>query len=336
MIVVDPRWSGSHGIARFAREVVSRLPWAVAVARLPASPTSPLDVVSPWRLPLRSTDVVYSPGFNAGVSRARQVVTLHDLIHLDEAAERSAAKTLYYDLVVKPVVERAGIVLTVSGTSKRRIQRWLGVQSHVDVVDIGNGCSDAFLEQPSTEPPAENRFLYVGNLKPHKNVDVIFGALARRPDHTLTLVTSDHDRAAALAERHGVRAQVRFLSGLRDDDLAALYRKHDAVLMPSKLEGFGLPALEALAAGRRVGYSSVCESVDEIVGTEGVAVAHEDDPEEWAQAMDSLLAAGASRIAAVAGWRDRYRWNRVAARVEAALAPLAPGPARLRVGGASG
>lgn len=321
VIVVDARWRGRHGIARFANEIVPRLEWRSMAARTPSSPTSPLDVVAPWRFSLSSSDIVYSPGFNAGATRARQVLTLHDLIHLDEPAERSTAKSAYYDLVVKPVVKRAGVVLTVSRTSQDRIRQWLGETSRVDVVDVGNGCSTVFAELPRTAPPASGSFLYVGNLKPHKNVEVLFGALATRPDYRLTLVTGDRERADALAEQHGVAGRLVVRQGLTDRELASLYQAHDAVVLPSRLEGFGLPALEALAAGRRVGYSATCASVKEIVGDQGVAV-QANRIDEWADAMDGLLAAGPSTIADSDRWQDRYRWDGVARRVTEALATL--------------
>ncbi|RIX26607.1 glycosyltransferase family 4 protein [Amnibacterium setariae] len=317
MIVVDGRWTGRHGIARFAGEVVARLPWAAEV-RADVPPTSPRDVLSTWRLRLGRQDVVYSPGFNAGLTRARQILTLHDLIHLDEPAERSKAKEAYYEAVVRPAVRRAGIVLTVSETSKARIETWLGPSSRVEVVEVGNGCAPAFLGG-STPPPGRGRFLYVGNLKPHKNVEVLFRSLALRTANRLTLVTADVHRAEALAQRHGVVDRVEVRSGLTDAELAEVYRRHDAVLMPSLLEGFGLPALEAVASGRRVGYSSGCASVAEIVGGEGVAVGSAGDAEEWAQAMDRLLEAGPSSVAADPAWRDRYDWGSVSRRVERAV-----------------
>lgn len=319
MIVVDDRWLGRHGIARFSSEVLPRLHGASMLRARPKSPTSPLDVLSPTRLRFRRDDVLYSPGFNAGVTRARQVLTLHDLIHLDEPAERSKSKTLYYDLVVRPAVRRAGVVLTVSGTSQARIRDWLGEDSRVDVIDVGNGCSEVFLQRAAIAPSGAGRFLYVGNLKPHKNVEVLFKALAMRPDYRLTLLTGDGDRSEELAVLHGVTDRVQVRHGLDDDALAALYQEHDALLMPSRLEGFGLPALEALAVGRRVGYSSVCASVDEIVGAEGVAVRAALDAGEWASAMDHLLAAGPSRIADASEWQARYRWDGVAQRVGDAL-----------------
>ncbi|MGN6445477.1 glycosyltransferase family 4 protein [Amnibacterium sp.] len=318
MIVVDSRWRGQHGIARFAGEVVPRLPWRAARATTPTSPTSPLDVLSPWRFALGAHDVVYTPGFNAGVTRARQVLTLHDLIHLDEPAERSRAKALYYETVVKPAVRRAGVVLTVSATSKRRIEQWIG-SGGVEVVDVGNGCSPSFLDGPQVAPPAAGRFLYVGNLKPHKHVEVLFQALARRPGYSLTLVTGDGERALALADEVDVVPRVTIRSGLTDAELAELYRAHDGVLLSSRLEGFGLPALEAIATGRRVGFSAGCASVAEIVGDEGVSVTDDGDAEAWAAAMDGLLAAGATLVGDSAAWRGRYEWDAVAHRVAVVL-----------------
>ena len=148
MIYVDDRSAGAHGIARFSREVVSRLP--AGVRRLPVRglATAPFDCVRPGRWRPSSRDVVYVPGPNAGVARALQLLTVHDLIHLHEG---SRLKTLYYERVVAPRILRAGKVLTVSETSRAAISDWLGRRAgHVEVDVVGNGCSEAF--GPPTTP----------------------------------------------------------------------------------------------------------------------------------------------------------------------------------------
>ena len=176
MLYVDQRWSGNHGIGRFSYEVCSRLPYAYEWLTDDGSPVSPFDVMTPARLRLTSKDTVYSPGYNAGISRATQLVTLHDLIHLEGRGARSVFQRAYYERVVRPTVERAGSVFTVSNTSARVIQDWL-TNKDVHVVNVGNGCSEVFT--PEGDLPLEPRpyFLYVGNLKSHKNFDVVLRAL---------------------------------------------------------------------------------------------------------------------------------------------------------------
>jgi glycosyltransferase involved in cell wall biosynthesis len=318
-IVVDERWGGEHGIGRFAAEVVARLdvPWTALGGG--GSPTSVLDVLSVRRAKVPAASVLYSPGFNAGLTLARQILTIHDLIHLQIPSEKSFAKGLYYNQVVKRAIKRAGVVMTVSATSARAIADWVASPG-VDVVVVGCGRSQAFaLEGPSAsfEKPT---FLYVGNLKPHKNVDVLFAALALRPDYSLVVVTSDVDQAEAAVAAVGLIGQVTIRTGVSDDELAALYRGAAGALQPSVLEGFGLPVLEAMACGTRVASWAGCESVQEIRSDTGVTVQSTTNADEWARAMDTLVEQSAEGpLVMPAAWNELYSWDGVGERVSAVL-----------------
>jgi glycosyltransferase involved in cell wall biosynthesis len=313
MLLVDRRWRGTHGIARFAQEVVARLPLTFTDLRGPSDALSPLDLLNPYRLRLRPGDTLYTPGFNAGLTVARQVLTLHDLIHLDDPHERSTAKRLYYDRIVRPAVRRARVVLTVSPTSQRVVRSWIA-DDRVDVVDVGNGCAEVFFSSAEIPPPSPNAFAYVGNLKPHKNPRVAFEAIARLPDATLTVVTHDADAARALAAEAGITSRTRVVSGCTDAELRDIYAGSVALLLPSLSEGFGLPAVEAIAVGRPVVHWAGCEPVSYIVGAHGIAVDDAHDAEAWAAALQRL-ATGSTSSVRPDGWRARYSWDAVAGRV---------------------
>jgi glycosyltransferase involved in cell wall biosynthesis len=318
-VVVDERWGGEHGIGRFATEVVSRLAIAWRPLGGTGSPTSVLDVLSLRRARLTASDVVYSPGFNAGVTLARQVLTIHDLIHLQIPSEKSFAKTCYYNLVVKNAIKRAGIVMTVSTTSARAIADWLGAPG-VEIVIVGCGRSAAFAVAGAAAVFARPTFLYVGNLKPHKNVDVLFKALAQRPDYDLIVVTSDVDHAESAIAAAGLTGRASIRTGVSDDELASLYRGGAGALQPSVLEGFGLPVLEAMSCGTRVASWAGCESVQEIRSNTGVTVHSATDAGEWADAMDRLVAqSNAGPLEMPAEWNELYSWNGVGERVSAAI-----------------
>ena len=112
---MDGRWSGLHGIGRYASEVIGRMGtgYAITSTRVPAA--SRLD---PWWLQRKlrhlDADMFFSPGFNVAASRLPQVVVIHDLIHLRIPEESSRLKTIYYERLVKPVILRTGAVVTVS------------------------------------------------------------------------------------------------------------------------------------------------------------------------------------------------------------------------------
>lgn len=94
---------------------------------------------------------------------------MHDLIHLEVQAERSFAKSLYYDFVVKTALNNAALVFTVSEYSRERILNWSGVAPD-KVVCVGNGVDTVFAPE-GERWRARPYLLYVGNQKPHKNVE---------------------------------------------------------------------------------------------------------------------------------------------------------------------
>lgn len=316
LVRVDDRWSGEHGIGRFATEVVRRLRVSWTPLGGGSSPTSPVDVFNPRRWALKPTDVVYSPGFNAGLTRARQLLNIHDLIHLQIKTERSVLKTLYYNVVVRWAVRRAGVVMTDSLASSQAIRTWIR-KPDVDIVVVGCGRSEAFVpdgDRVSFERPT---FVYVGNMKPHKNFPVLLEALALRPEYDLVVVSQDSSTASAHIEAYGLSDRATIQSGVSDADLAKIYRGASGVLQPSLLEGFGLPALEGMSCGTRVAHWVGCESVAEICAGQGIGVTSATGATEWADALDALVAgAGEGQLQMDAAWQELYTWDRVAENVD--------------------
>lgn len=319
-IVIDTSWHGRHGISRFSAEVLRRVHVPRRFATSGASPASPADIVASWRMRLHRNDVVYTPGFNAGVTRARQVLTLHDLIHLEDGDEKSLAKRTYYERLVRPAVRRAGTVLTVSETSRRAIRTWLR-DDDVEVVNVGNGCSELFFE-PTSSTRSRTDILYVGNLKHHKNPAPIFAAIKLVPQARLTVVTSDTDGVTALARAHGIEDRVRTVGDCSDRELRELYAASTALVIPSLREGFGLPAVEALAVGTPVIHWEGCESVAEIVGKHGVSINDAFDPRAWADGIEAALR-GHVWTGRPDGWAERWSWDGVARRIDRSLRTVA-------------
>src|SRR4249919_127259 len=127
-MLADHRWLGAHGIGRFAGELLSRLPELHPVSAS-WGPLHPLDPVRlSWVLWRLRPKVYFSPGFNPPLwSSVPFVFTLHDLIHLHFPAEASLTKQVYYRRVVRPAMQRAYRVLTVSMYAKQEILAWARV-----------------------------------------------------------------------------------------------------------------------------------------------------------------------------------------------------------------
>ena len=233
------------------------------------------------------------------------VVTIHDLIHLRNP---NPLARLYAKQMIGRAVRRSRRVLTVSETVKREIVSTFGcADEHVLVTP--NGVGAPFSE---SGPAAEGRyFLYVGNDKPHKNVDVLIDAFARIDGASLVLT-------GGAFERFKSRERVVVTGFVDDAELAALYRGAIALVIPSREEGFGLPALEAMASGCAVITSNAAALV-ELTGDAALHV--EPDATSLAEAMmriasdESLRSTLASRGIARA---KEFTWTRCAELTRAA------------------
>jgi glycosyltransferase involved in cell wall biosynthesis len=121
--------------------------------------------------------------------------------------------------------------------------------------------------------------LYVGNVKPHKNVERLIDAFAQvrqaGMDHLKLLVIGDEiTRYAGLrraVHRNKLHGHVRFLGYLPTETLAILYRLAGVFVFPSLYEGFGLPPLEAMATGTPVVTSNI-SSLPEVAGDAAILV----------------------------------------------------------------
>jgi glycosyltransferase involved in cell wall biosynthesis len=206
-------------------------------------------------------DVFHAPHYVVPFTRVPLVVTIHDLIHLHQPM-RNPLAPLYARAMLRRAVRRARCVLTVSEAVKVQLEAELGA---TNVIVTPNGV---------TMPPAMNDgsadfFLYVGNDKPHKNVDALVAAFTRvraeLPDARLVL-------AGGAFERFRGRGGIDARGFVGDDELASLYRSAIALVMPSLEEGFGLPAAEAMAHGT----AAITSNAPALVEVTGDAALHVD------------------------------------------------------------
>jgi glycosyltransferase involved in cell wall biosynthesis len=325
--LVDGRWFGPTGIGRFARELVARLP-GIDLLEGGLRRLHPLEPV--WLsgvLAHRRPSAYLSPGFNPPRwSPVPFAFTIHDLIHLRFPAEATAVRRAYYELVVRPAAHRARCVLTVSEHSRRDILEWSGL-SEDRVVVVGCGVGDAFCPIGPVRSLGRPHLICVSNRFPHKNLPRLIAAFARARldrDLLLVLVTAPDRALRRVVAELGIGDRVEFRGGVDDGELAALYRGAVAAVCPSLFEGFGLPALEAMACGTAV----VCSdrtSIPEVVGPAGLYI----DPGD-----EESIAGGLERIASDRALRVRlsreglaraglFSWDGVASRVAGVLDRLA-------------
>jgi glycosyltransferase involved in cell wall biosynthesis len=236
------------------------------------------------------------------------VVTIHDLIFLRHPQAFHPLKRLYLTALTGWSARHAAHVIAVSDSTRQDVLDLLGVPPE-RVTTVHNGVSERFV--PASDE-AKRDFLdrhgvtgrvvlYVGTLEPRKNLTVLlqsFASFAGKPgmeDVTLVIGGSKgwyYDEIFATAERLGLAAggRVRFLGRVPDDDLPLWYNVATVFAYPSLYEGFGLPALEAMACGTPVVVSST-PALLEVVGDAGIIAAPEDTG-GWAAALERLLAGG--------------------------------------------
>ncbi|HEY6873539.1 MAG TPA: glycosyltransferase family 1 protein [Geobacteraceae bacterium] len=322
-IYFDSRWLGAHGIGRYASEVLKRL-GSTTQLMAALSPTHPLDVMYlTFKVVTRHGSVWYSPGYNAPLFRLRRYVfTIHDLNHIDIAANSSALKRLYYQIVLRRACRRAARVLTVSEFSRRRIIEWSGVDP-ARVVNVGNGVSADFSVSVAPYRPGYPYLLSIGNRKGHKNELRLLKAFATaKIDASIKLLFSgpSSGELLELASEAGVSDRIVFLGRIEERALPSIYRGAIALAFPSLYEGFGLPVLEAMASGIPV-ITSNTTALPEVAGDAAILV----DPENVAAIADAigqivhdetlrtnLTVKGLERVRA-------FSWDSVAYKVKAVL-----------------
>ncbi len=223
------------------------------------------------------------------------VVTLHDAIaeHFPEMIFPDWKGRLFWTLKVKLALWQCQRVMTVSQAAKAEITQYIGVKdSLIDVISeapdqifqkIDNPDLCLQMRQRLNLPLDGRLIVYVGGLAPHKNLHgLLEGFVLARKSAALNdvhiVLVGDYDGAGfhsnysslrQLATDERLNGYVHFPGFISDEDLVLLYNDALAAAMPSFSEGFGLPAVEAMACGTPV-LSSDKGSLPEVVGDSGI------------------------------------------------------------------
>jgi len=253
------------------------------------------QITLPLRVP-RRTGVFWSPHYNVPLAwRGRLVVTIHDLAHLALPEFVSGPhRRAYARFMFRQVSRSADAIMTDSEFTRSEFERLVGIgRAAPVVVHLGVG-REWFEIPPSPAPHPRPYLLYVGNVKPHKNLVRLLEAFGRLPsslDCDLLLVgKNDGFRGADTAVRSaairlGPRVQ---LVGAVSQGLLKRYVAHtEALVLPSLYEGFGLPPLEAMACGRPT-IVSRSASLPEVCG-DAALYCDALDPASIAEAITRML-----------------------------------------------
>jgi glycosyltransferase involved in cell wall biosynthesis len=238
-----------------------------------------------WQIPRVATgsDLLHCPHYNVPCFyRGRLIVTIHDLTHIMDRTFRRTLPSLVY---VRPMLaiasRKADHIITDSEFTKRQIVERLRVPPEkVTVIYLGasplfRACNheDAFQLASSALQLRRPYLLYIGALKPHKNIPTLIRAFAllrgRKKVEQQLLIVGDDPRwkegLVSLCSQLGIAGHVSFFPHLAHAILPQVYGGADLMAMPSFIEGFGLPVLEAMACGTPV-VCSRAASLPEVAG----------------------------------------------------------------------
>jgi glycosyltransferase involved in cell wall biosynthesis len=289
-----------------------------------------ISTVLPWRAMRDRLDVLLVQYTGPPVAPCPVVTVVHDVAFALFPASFSRTERLWMPRTIPWTMRRAARVITVSEFSRSEIERVYGLSA--DRVSVApDGVDPAFLSPPG-RPAVDPPFLMaVGNVQPRKGLGTLVEAyrelVRRRPDIPERLVIVGQpwhaSEAASLAlSTADLRRDGRlvFTGYVDDPSLAALYASATALAFPSTYEGFGLPPVEAMAAGTPAVVSDI-PVMREVAGDAALRVPP-GDPTAWARALLEVTTDAKLRNDLIRRGRERaasFTWDRTAEAVIEAL-----------------
>lgn len=302
-IVIDARMINSSGIGTYLQNVITNLiknydlillgrkddltkfPWNDKLEIIEFdSPIYSINEQLKISFKVPQCDIFLSPHYNVPllpVKAKKRIVIIHDVNHLAFYNELSISQKIYAKLMMNFAVKLSDKIITISEFSRSEILKYLKAdKSKISIVNFGFNFSE-FSGQAADFENIRKKiginspyFLFVGNIKPHKNLFNLLIALKyflkNNFDFKLIvvgehkkLITADEKSFDFLSENYSIKDHIIFTGFIKKEELVSLYKNAAALVFPSFYEGFGIPPLEAMACGCPV-VSSNAASLPEV------------------------------------------------------------------------
>jgi glycosyltransferase involved in cell wall biosynthesis len=308
-VAIDLRLAGYRGggIARYANDLVDALRGEPGIRAVPIRSagdpvhdpgyvrflTPPHHRLERYAIPVEMLlhrlrpDVYHAVDFIApilpGVPR---VATVHDLSFVHWPQDLASDGLAYYRQLERSKQDTAAWITPSEWTAKDLATVYGIARETIHVVPHGISL-DLFAEPPLPREERKPYLLAVGTIEPRKQYPLLLDALRiARAAPDLVVVGQPGWNSEDIELRLATEARVNWRRGVDDLALRTLYREALAVVMPSRAEGFGLPALEAMAAGTPV-VSSGGGALMEVTGDAALTVP-EAAAEVWAEALERI------------------------------------------------
>ena len=321
--------AGLRGVQRYTAQVQRRLADRV----MPVVPHTPMQGIRGhlWEqtvLPRMIGDaLLWSPANTGPLSIANQVLTIHDLGSIEHPEWYSRLFAAWYRWLTPELMKRVRRVITISRFSRERILALVNIDES-KVVVVSPGVDAMFRPRPDQEIkrvcsdlgiPSPHYLLSLGALEPRKNLSRLVAAwsscVERVPEEIWLVIAgaSAPRKVFNRLELGELPPRVHLAGFVADGNLPALYSGALAMVYVSLYEGFGMPALEAMASGT-VPIVSGNTSLPEVVGDAGVCV-NPFDIEQIAGAIEHVIDDSEHRAALrirATQQSQRFSWERAA------------------------
>jgi glycosyltransferase involved in cell wall biosynthesis len=286
--------------ALFDLPVDAKIQWRLVADKSPMQRLIWEQIILPGQVRSARIDLLHSLHYTQPVRLGcSSVVTIHDMTFFLFPHLHTRSKRLFFPFAIRTSIRRADALVTISESTRQDTIRLLGVTPQ-KIFTTQLGVNDEFHVIEDKELLTEVRqkyglpkeyILYVGLVEPRKNIPSLIRAykslIGQGTKHSLVIVGRFgwmYQEVIEQTEKLGLKDRVQFTGYIPQDDLPIVYNLASLFVYPTRYEGFGFPALEAMACGTPVITTDI-SSLPEIVGDAGMLVPPDDE-----QALTTAIA----------------------------------------------